>query len=113
MQSDVAMSRTDAGLAEAAESLGGLLGELPPCPASPPALELANLATVASLVAHSAWLRAESRGCHSRLDFPERDDEHWRVRIIMRRGVTPRLGAIDVGPVPLGHTSGKQLEFTD
>ena len=42
-------------------------------------LELANLVTVGTLITHAAWLRTESRGCHSRLDFPERDDEHWRV----------------------------------
>lgn len=41
------------------------------------ALELDNLMATAYATAHSAIARTESRGAHSREDFPERDDANW------------------------------------
>src|ERR1700745_2287024 len=41
------------------------------------ALELANLADQAVVIAHSAYNRTESRGAHAREDFKERDDKNW------------------------------------
>jgi len=41
------------------------------------ALELENLMTLAYATVHSAVLREESRGAHSRIDFTERDDVNW------------------------------------
>ena len=40
-------------------------------------LELDNLMETAYATAVSANFRTESRGAHSRFDFPERDDENW------------------------------------
>ncbi len=106
MQRHVGMSRTDAGLAEAARILGELACVV--CAGSPVQrdLELANLATVGTLIAHAAWLRTESRGCHSRIDFPERDDVNWRVRTVFRRGLAPRRKPITgVSYAPAGSRS--------
>ena len=41
------------------------------------ALECANLARVGEMVARSALERRESRGQHSREDYPDRDDKNW------------------------------------
>ncbi len=41
------------------------------------ALELENLMDVAIATVASALARQESRGAHSRIDFPARDDQHW------------------------------------
>jgi succinate dehydrogenase / fumarate reductase flavoprotein subunit len=41
------------------------------------AIELDNLMATAYATAHSAIARTESRGAHSREDFPGRDDAHW------------------------------------
>jgi L-aspartate oxidase len=92
MQQDVGMTRTDEGLQQAAEVLGELSGCVEQSRASDRhSLEAANLVTVASLIAHAARMRTETRGCHSRLDFPERDDSHWRRRIVLRQGQPDRF----------------------
>ena len=44
----------------------------------------ANAATASLEAARQALLREETRGSHWREDFPERDDDDWRVRLITR-----------------------------
>ena len=46
--------------------------------------KLANLLTVARLIARAALRREESRGAHYRDDHPQRDDIHWKRRIADR-----------------------------
>ena len=41
------------------------------------AMELENLMDVALATVISAYSRKESRGAHSRMDYPDRDDLHW------------------------------------
>jgi succinate dehydrogenase / fumarate reductase flavoprotein subunit len=41
------------------------------------AMELENLIGCALATAISALARKESRGAHSRIDFPHREDAHW------------------------------------
>jgi len=49
-------------------------------------LSLINMLCVARLLIESAFLREESRGTHFRRDYPDRDDEAWRVHIVHQRG---------------------------
>ncbi|MCI0459928.1 MAG: L-aspartate oxidase [Gemmataceae bacterium] len=44
--------------------------------------ELQNLLTIARLMIDSALRREESRGVHSRSDFPQRDDAHWQRHLV-------------------------------
>ncbi|MCP3675592.1 MAG: succinate dehydrogenase flavoprotein subunit [Gammaproteobacteria bacterium] len=45
-------------------------------------LELENLMSVARATATAANYREESRGAHSREDFPDRDDENWLTHTV-------------------------------
>jgi L-aspartate oxidase len=47
--------------------------------------ELQNMLTVCFLVSSAAYTRTESRGAHFRTDYPERDDDHWRLHLLWRR----------------------------
>jgi L-aspartate oxidase len=49
-------------------------------------LSLLNMLLVSRLVADAAFRREESRGTHYRRDFPKRNDDRWRVRLVHERG---------------------------
>lgn len=49
------------------------------------ALETENMLDVAEMIARAALLRDESRGAHSRIDRPHRNDERWLRNIVVRR----------------------------
>jgi L-aspartate oxidase len=61
------------GLAALAERAGGIPGT--------EAWETTNLLSVAAALVQAATRREETRGAHWRDDFPDRDDEHWRVHL--------------------------------
>ncbi len=58
------------------------------------AFELENLMAVALATIHSAYAREESRGAHSRTDFPDRDDMAW-----MRHSLYSYENGLDYKPV--------------
>jgi L-aspartate oxidase len=47
--------------------------------------ELQNMLTACFLITTAAYTRTESRGAHYRLDYPDRDDAHWRMHLLWRR----------------------------
>ena len=60
-------------------------------------LELGYLLDCAECVAAAALARRESRGAHSRRDFPERDDENWLKHSLCHH--TPEGPKLEYSPV--------------
>ncbi|KPM52994.1 L-aspartate oxidase [Frankia sp. CcI49] len=52
--------------------------------AGPAAWEMTNLRMVATALVAAAQMRTETRGCHWREDFADRDDEHWSGHVLTR-----------------------------
>lgn len=62
--------------------------------------ELQNMLTVSFLVTAAAYTRTESRGAHHRLDYPQRDDVHWRLHLQWKRPMeTPIPEPVLTAPV--------------
>ena len=96
MQSEVGIFRDEAGLGAAVDALGELRRRAGGVrsPSSTTAYnpgwhlcrDLRNMLVVAEAVARAAKLRHESRGAHSRLDFPAYDDYWGEHNIVVSKG---------------------------
>jgi L-aspartate oxidase len=65
-------------------------------PAAAAGWELQNMLTACALISAAALARTESRGAHYRIDYPARDDIHWRLHLLWKRGMqTPLPEPID------------------
>ncbi|MBA2657568.1 MAG: succinate dehydrogenase flavoprotein subunit [Tatlockia sp.] len=63
------------------------------------AMELDNLMATACATAHSALARTESRGAHSREDYPERDDANWiKHTLYLEEGDTIGYRPVNTSP---------------
>jgi succinate dehydrogenase / fumarate reductase flavoprotein subunit len=51
------------------------------------AFELNNMLKLAKVITDSALKREESRGAHSRLDYPNRDDVNWLKHTRIKQGL--------------------------
>ena len=67
--------------------------------------ESTNLHVVARVLVHQARLREETRGSHWREDFPDRDDDHWRMRLVSRLTLDGDI-VTERAPVQGGESSG-------
>jgi len=62
-------------------------------------IELSNLLDLALVTANAALGREESRGAHSREDFPDRDDENWLKHSLIwldKTGVAKGFRSVDI-----------------
>jgi L-aspartate oxidase len=73
------------GILRTREGLARALSEFEQIASAPLLPGPRNFVTAATLVARSALWREESRGAHYRLDFPRRDEEHWRAHSVIRK----------------------------
>jgi L-aspartate oxidase len=107
MSSDVGVVRDADGLALAAKSLGELL-DAAGAPVEPTvaSYEVANLAVVAAAIVAGASARLESRGSHTRADFPATDPAQ-RGRYVQTGGVSPRFVSMTEAG---GHEGGNTSE---
>jgi len=99
MWRQVGLRRTGSSLVDARERIGFWHHYLLKAPLPDRArCELANMLTVATLVADAAIAREESRGTHFRDDWPRRDDAGFCRRIFLQRaadgGVRTTLGPL-------------------
>ena len=94
MQDLVGIARQDQEMTEAVEKIAQLTkqaetvaapGNREYNPGWHTALDLENLLTVSEMVARSAHGRRESRGAHSRLDHPDKDEQLGNVNTIISR----------------------------
>jgi L-aspartate oxidase len=91
MDADAGVLRSADSLGRAAEtlaSLGSRTGARP----STEDWETTNLHQIASVLVRQATLREETRGSHWREDFPDRDDDRWRVRLVTRVAADREVG---------------------
>ena len=78
----------DAGVLRSAESLNvaagelALLSEAGGTAPSTEDWETTNLHQIATVLVRQALMRTETRGSHWREDYPERDDERWRIHLV-------------------------------
>jgi succinate dehydrogenase / fumarate reductase flavoprotein subunit len=63
------------------------------------ALEMDNLMAVAMATAVAAMYRTESRGAHSREDYPKRDDESWlKHTVYFMKGDAMKMREVNMSP---------------
>ncbi len=82
LRSAASMAATAEGLALLAEQTRAAVAEEKPADPRVETWEAANLLLVADALVTAAAQREETRGCHWREDFPERDDAHWQRHLI-------------------------------
>jgi succinate dehydrogenase / fumarate reductase, flavoprotein subunit len=122
MQSDFGVFRTEATMVEGLKTLHQLRQRLQSASLQDhsqhfntmriEALELDNLMAVACATAHSALNRRESRGAHSREDYPNTDHENWLVHsLYYEHQDTMSTRAVNFKPTKMEPFAPKKREY--
>lgn len=93
MWNDVGIIRTKSSLENALYELAKIEKEIVSNEGEYYSGRIKNMIEVAKMIAQSALLREESRGCHNRADFPE-EDLNFQKTIVLRKGKEPQLHKI-------------------
>jgi len=108
LQDKVSIIRTDEGVGEALDEIEVLKarakgitvnGSREYNPSWHTALDLPHLLTIGEACARAALARKESRGAHSRVDYPDKDPEWGKKNLAIRKSST---GEMEVEHVPCG-----------
>ena len=75
------------------------------------AIELGNLLDTAEPIIHGALTRRESRGAHSREDFPKRDDKNWLKHTLIYKSERNRAPKVDFKPVSITRFQPKERKY--
>ncbi|MFN2339134.1 MAG: succinate dehydrogenase flavoprotein subunit, partial [Gammaproteobacteria bacterium] len=76
------------------------------------ALELENLMDIALATMSSALARQESRGAHSRIDYPERDDSQWlRHSLYYKEDMRMDYKPVRIKPMTVDSFPPKRREY--
>ena len=86
MSAAAGVIRTDASLHEAATALVAAVADDGSVQPRPESWDATNLHTVSTALVAAARRREETRGCHWRDDFPDRDDARWRGHLLAALG---------------------------
>ncbi|MEV0776424.1 L-aspartate oxidase [Streptomyces sp. NPDC050428] len=112
MSEGAGVLRSATSLGVAAEALEAVFQDAlrpkdPDKPAQPgvESWETSNLLCVARVLVAAALEREETRGCHWRDDFPERDETDWRRHLVVRLGTgrALELSRTDTAAFPAVH----------
>ncbi len=131
LKTHVHIFRTGEGLEKAVNGLKGLVKRTEnvhvtsKAPGMNPelsqAIRIEGMAKQALLVAEGAFRRTESRGAHSREDYPARDDANWLNRTLARwpnENGDPvftyePVGVLDLPPGDRGYGGGQQIDMKE
>jgi succinate dehydrogenase / fumarate reductase flavoprotein subunit len=119
MQEDVGVFRTEDGLQQAVDRIGELKQRFAHVRVQDTGRsfntelletwELGCLLDLAQVTAYSALMRKESRGAHSREDYPQRDDENWMKHTLATLG--PEGIELSYKPVKVTHFKPMKREY--
>jgi succinate dehydrogenase / fumarate reductase flavoprotein subunit len=76
------------------------------------AMELENLIEIGVATVASALARKESRGAHSRMDYPERDDKHWlKHSLFFKEGLRMDYKPVTLKPLSVASFPPKERVY--